>query len=92
MGLSVVARRRVQMIYRSKRIAQQFEMVHRGLVLNMARAEILDRLNAARYSVNDLMAQLIEEEILTRPRDAAAGKSREQIVEGLMELLRTYIG
>ena len=88
--MSVAARRRVQLIYRSKRIAAQFEMIHRGLLLNMQRSEILERVAAARLSVNDLMVRLLEEEVLDRPRDER-GKTHEEIVDGMMKLLQSYL-
>jgi DNA-binding FrmR family transcriptional regulator len=89
--MSLAARRRTQLIYRSKRIAGQFELIHRGLQRNMDRKEILERVSAARYSVCDLLAQLLEEEILDRPHDTE-GKTQDEIVDSMMEILRTYIG
>ena len=89
--MNVAARRRVQLIYRSKRIAGQFDMIHRGLLLNMERAEVLERVVAARHSVNDLMVRLLEEEVLDKPRDDR-GKTQEEIVDGMMRLLQSYLG
>jgi DNA-binding FrmR family transcriptional regulator len=88
--MSLAARRRVQLIYRSKRIAGQFDMIYRGLLLNMQRSEILDRVAAARLSVNDLMVRLLEEEVLDRPRDDR-GKTQAEIVDGMMKLLQSYL-
>lgn len=91
MPMSLVARRRVQVIYRSKRIAGQFQMIYEALLKNVARTEILERVSAARYSVDKMMVLLLEEEVLDRPRDTR-GMSHDEIVDGMMEILKTYIG
>lgn len=89
--MNVAARRKIQLIYRSKRIAGQFEMIHRGLLLNMERSEILERVAAARHSVNDLLARLLEEAVQETPRDER-GKTQEEIVGDMMKLLQSYLG
>lgn len=89
--MNVAKRRKVQLIYRSKRIAGQFEMIHRGLLLNMERSEILERVAAARHSVNDLLARLLEDEVRETPRDDR-GKSQQEIIEGMMKLFQSYLG
>jgi DNA-binding FrmR family transcriptional regulator len=88
--LTPAARRKVQLIYRSKRIASQFEMIHRALQQDADRKEVLERVSDARYSVIDLLAQLLEEEILDRPHEK--GKSKEEIVNEMMAMLKEYVG
>lgn len=88
--LNPAARRKVQLIYRSKRIAGQFEMIHRALKHDVDRKEVLERVSDARYSVIDLLAQLLEEEIFDRPREK--GKSQEEIVNEMMAMLKEYVG
>ena len=90
-AMNVAKRRKVQLIYRSKRIAGQFEMIHRGILLNMERSEILERVAAARESVNDLMVRLLEEEVLGNSRDVR-GQTQQEIVDGVMKLLQSYLG
>lgn len=89
MGADIVARHRLQLIYQSKRIASLFDMIHQGLIRNVDRTEILDRMVAARYSMNKLMAQLLEEEVMGRTDTKS--KSHEEIADSMMQLLKTYI-
>jgi len=88
---TLASRRRTKMIYCSKRIACQFEMIHSALQRNVKRSEVLERLAAARGSVNDLMADLLEEELFDRPPEILA-KSQEEIVENMMQVLESYLG
>lgn len=88
--LTPAARRKVRLIYRSKRIAGQFEMIHRALKQDVDRREVLERVSDARYSVIDLLAQLLEDEIFDRPREK--GKSQEEIVNEMMAMLKEYVG
>lgn len=90
MPMSRVQRRRVQVIYRSKRIALQSQMIYEALLKNVARTEILERVSAARYSVNKMMVLLLEEEVLDQPRDTR-GMTHDEIVDSMMEIAKTYI-
>lgn len=89
MGANIVARRRLQLIYQSKRLAGLFDLIHQGLIRDVDRAEILDRMVAARYCVHKLMAQLLEEEVMERTD--MKGKSQDEIADSMMQLLKSYI-
>jgi DNA-binding FrmR family transcriptional regulator len=87
---TLASRRRAKMIYNSKRIVMQFEMIHSALQRNVQRTEILERVAAARVTLIHLMADLLQEEMFDLPPEVLA-KPREEVVESMMQVLHRYL-
>jgi DNA-binding FrmR family transcriptional regulator len=84
-----LAQKKAQLINRTKKIVGQFELVQRALEENAEPTEVLHRLSAARSWANRLMADLLEEHILTQvaSNPSASGDPEQTIYE----IVRTYL-
>jgi|HubBroStandDraft_1064217.scaffolds.fasta_scaffold11595_2 DNA-binding FrmR family transcriptional regulator len=87
--MSNIARKKTQLINRTKKIVGQFESVLRALEENAERTEVLYRLSAARSWANNLMADLLEDHILNQVASnlPASGDPSDTIYE----IVRTYL-
>jgi len=87
--MSNIARKKTQLINRTKKIVGQFESVLRALEENAERTEVLHRLSAARSWANNLMADLLEDHILNQvvTNLPASGDPSATIYE----IVRTYL-
>ena len=84
-----LARKKAQLINRTKKIVGQFELVQRALEENADRTEVLHRLSAARRWANSLMVDLLEDHILTQV--ASNSRPSGDPEETILEIVRTYL-
>jgi DNA-binding FrmR family transcriptional regulator len=86
--MSHTSREKLDLVNRAKKIIGQLESVVRALDEDASCADVLQRLAAARGGINSLMAELMEDHIRNHmPR----GKSSEDAIEGLVEIVRSYL-
>jgi len=84
-----IAKEKLELVSRSKKIIGQMESVLRGLEEDAHCAEVLQRLAAARGAINGLMGELMEDHIRNHmPRKT---KSSAEAAEDLVEIVRTYL-
>jgi DNA-binding FrmR family transcriptional regulator len=84
-----IAREKLELVSRSKKIIGQLESVLRGLEEDAHCADVLQRLAAARGAINSLMGELMENHIRNHmPRKS---KSSVEAAEDLVEVVRTYL-
>jgi len=84
-----IAKEKLELVSRSKKIIGQMESVLRGLEEDAHCAEVLQRLSAARGAINSLMGELMEDHIRNHmPRKT---KSSAEAAEDLVEIVRTYL-
>ncbi|HTA58243.1 MAG TPA: metal/formaldehyde-sensitive transcriptional repressor [Candidatus Baltobacteraceae bacterium] len=87
--MSHLAKEKLELVSRSKKIIGQMESVLRGLEEDAHCAEVLQRLSAARGAINSLMGELMEDHIRNHmPRKT---KSSAEAAEDLVEIVRTYL-
>ena len=87
--MSHVAKEKLELVSRSKKIIGQMESVLRGLEEDAHCAELLQRLAAARGAINSLMGELMEDHI--RNHMPRKNKSSAEAAEDLVEIVRTYL-
>jgi DNA-binding FrmR family transcriptional regulator len=87
--MSYIAREKLELVSRTKKIIGQLESVLRGLEEDTHCAEVLQRLAAARGAINGLMGELMENHI--RNHMPRKNKSSEEAAEDLVEIVRTYL-
>ena len=87
--MSHLAKEKLELVSRSKKIIGQMESVLRGLEEDAHCAEVLQRLSAARGAINSLMGELMEDHIRNHmPRKT---KSSAEAAEDLVEIVRIYL-
>jgi DNA-binding FrmR family transcriptional regulator len=87
--MSHIAKEKLELVSRTKKIVGQMESVLRGLEEDAHCAEVLQRLSAARGAINSLMGELMEDHIRNHmPRKT---KSSAEAAEDLVEIVRTYL-
>jgi FrmR/RcnR family transcriptional regulator, repressor of rcnA expression len=82
-------REKLDMVTRTKKIIGQLESALRGLNDDEQCADVLQRLAAARGSINSLMGELLEDHI--RNHMPQNSKSAEEAAEDVIEIVRTYL-
>jgi DNA-binding FrmR family transcriptional regulator len=83
------AKEKLDLVTRTKKIIGQLESVLRGLNEDEQCADILQRLAAARGSINSLMGELLEDHVRNHmPRNS---KSAEEAAEDVVEIVRMYL-
>jgi DNA-binding FrmR family transcriptional regulator len=87
--MSHIAREKLDLVNRTKKVIGQLESVLRGLNEDSPCADVLQRLSAARGSINSLMAELMEDHI--RNHMPRRNKSSEEATEDLIEIVRAYL-
>ncbi len=87
--MSHIAREKLDLVTRTKKIIGQLESVHRALEQDEHCAEVLQRLAAARGSINSLMAELMEDHI--RNHMPRKNKVSVDAADDLIEIVRTYL-
>jgi DNA-binding FrmR family transcriptional regulator len=87
--MSHIAKEKLELVSRSKKIIGQMESVLRGLEEDAHCAELLQRLAAARGAINSLMGELMEDHI--RNHMPRKNKSSAEAAEDLVEIVRTYL-
>jgi len=84
-----IAKEKLELVSRTKKIIGQMESVLRGLEEDAHCAEVLQRLSAARGAINSLMGELMEDHIRNHmPRKT---NSSAEAAEDLVEIVRTYL-
>jgi len=87
--MSHLAREKLDLVNRAKKVIGQLESVLRGLNDDDSCAEVLQRLSAARGAINSLMAELMEDHIRNHmPRNS---KSSEEAADDVIQIVRTYL-
>jgi DNA-binding FrmR family transcriptional regulator len=87
--MSHTSREKLDLVNRTKKVIGQLESVLRGLTDDDSCADILQRLSAARGSINSLMAELMEDHIRNHmPRNS---KSSEEAAEDVIQIVRSYL-
>lgn len=87
--MSHLSREKLDLVTRTKKIIGQLESVLRGLNEDDPCSDVLQRLAAARGSINSLMAELMEDHIRNHmPRKT---KTSEEAVEDVIDIVRTYL-
>ena len=86
--MSHTSREKLDLLSRTKKIIGQLESVLRALEEDASCGDVLQRLAAARGSINGLMAELMEDHIRNHmPRN----RSAENATEELIEIVRSYL-
>jgi FrmR/RcnR family transcriptional regulator, repressor of frmRAB operon len=86
--MSHTSREKLDLVNRTKKVIGQLEAILRALNDDEQCADVLQRLSAARGSINSLMAELMEDHIRNHmPRN---DKSSEA-VDDLIGIVRTYL-
>ena len=87
--MSQISREKLDLVNRTKKIIGQLESILRALNDDEQCADVLQRLAAARGSINSLMAELMEDHIRNHmPRNS---KSSGEAVDDLIGIMRTYL-
>ena len=87
--MSQNSREKLDLVTRTKKVIGQLESVLRGLNEDEQCAEVLQRLAAARGSINSLMGELMEDHIRNHmPRNS---KSSEEAADDVIQIIRTYL-
>ena len=87
--MSHLSREKLDLVTRTKKVIGQLESVLRGLNEDEQCANVLQRLAAARGSINSLMGELLEDHIRNHmPRKS---KSSEEAADDVIEIVRTYL-
>jgi len=87
--MSHLAKEKLDLVNRTKKVIGQLESVLRGLNEDEQCADVLQRLAAARGAINSLMGELLEDHIRNHmPRKS---KSSEEAAEDVIEIVRTYL-
>ena len=87
--MSHLSREKLDLVSRTKKVIGQLESVLRGLNEDEQCADILQRLAAARGSINSLMGELLEDHI--RNHMPRTSKSSEEAADDVIEIVRTYL-
>jgi FrmR/RcnR family transcriptional regulator, repressor of rcnA expression len=87
--MSHLSREKLDLVNRTKKIIGQLESVQRGLNEDEQCADVLQRLAAARGSINSLMGELMEDHI--RNHMPKKSKIAQEAAEDVIEIVRTYL-
>jgi FrmR/RcnR family transcriptional regulator, repressor of rcnA expression len=87
--MSHMSREKLDLVNRTKKVIGQLEAILRALNDDEQCADVLQRLAAARGSINSLMGELMEDHIRNHmPRNS---KSSEEAADDLIGIVRTYL-
>jgi len=87
--MSHIAREKLDLVTRTKKIIGQLESVLRALNGDEPCADVLQRLAAARGAINGLMGELLEDHVRNHmPRNS---KSSEEAAKDVIEIIRSYL-
>jgi len=87
--MSHLTREKLDLVTRTRKIVGQVESVERALSDDAPCVDVLQRLAAARGSINSLMAELMEDHI--RHHMPMNTKSSEEAADDLIEIVRSYL-
>jgi DNA-binding FrmR family transcriptional regulator len=83
-------REKLDLITRTRKIRGQLESVERALNEDAPCVDVLQRLAAARGSINSLMAELMEDHILNHMTGKKT-RSSDDAAADLIEIVRSYL-
>ncbi|MFZ0213682.1 MAG: metal/formaldehyde-sensitive transcriptional repressor [Candidatus Acidiferrales bacterium] len=87
--MSHISREKLDLINRTKKVVGQLEAAQRALEEDAHCSDVLQRLAAARGSINSLMGELMEDHIRNHmPRNS---KSSEEAADDVIDIIRTYL-
>jgi DNA-binding FrmR family transcriptional regulator len=87
--MSHTSKEKLELVNRTKKIVGQLEGVLRGLNEDERCADVLQRLAAARGSIDSLMGELLEDHIRNHmPKNS---KSAEEAAEEVIDVVRSYL-
>lgn len=91
--MSHTIREKSKLLGRVRRIRGQVEALERALDAEKGCADVLHQIAAVRGAINGLMAEVLEDHILTHIADPAITNDAErtQGAKELIDVLRTYI-
>ncbi|MFA9441006.1 MAG: metal/formaldehyde-sensitive transcriptional repressor [Rhodocyclaceae bacterium] len=91
--MSHTIRDKSKLLGRVRRIKGQVEALERTLDAEKGCTEVLHQIAAIRGAINGLMAQVLEEHVLTHIADPSIDSDAERLqgADELIEVLRTYI-
>ena len=87
--MSHLSREKLDLVNRTKKVIGQLESVLRALNEDEQCADMLQRLAAARGSINSLMGELMEDHI--RNHMPQNSKSAQEAAEDVIEIVKTYL-
>ena len=87
--MSHLSREKLDLVNRTKKVIGQLESVLRGLNDDERCEDILQRLAAARGSINSLMGELLEDHI--RNHMPQNSKSAAEAAEDLIAIVKSYL-
>jgi DNA-binding FrmR family transcriptional regulator len=79
------------LLARVRRIAGQISAIEKALVADEECNVVLQRITAARGALNGLMAEVLEEHMMTDVLDAKSTSARRKAADELLEVVRTYL-
>ena len=88
--MSHVAREKLDLVTRAKKIRGQLASVERALSADATCADVLQRLAAARGAINSLMAELMEDHVLGHMTGKKTPSSVDAAAD-LIEIVRSYL-
>jgi FrmR/RcnR family transcriptional regulator, repressor of rcnA expression len=89
MKMSHTSKEKLELVNRTKKIVGQLEGVLRSLNEDERCADVLQRLAAARGSIDSLMGELLEDHIRNHmPKNS---KSAEEAAEEVIDVVRSYL-
>jgi FrmR/RcnR family transcriptional regulator, repressor of rcnA expression len=89
MKMSHTSKEKLDLVNRTKKIVGQLEGVLRSLNEDERCADVLQRLAAARGSIDSLMGELLEDHIRNHmPKNS---KSAEEAAEEVIDVVRSYL-
>jgi DNA-binding FrmR family transcriptional regulator len=87
--MSHISREKLDLLNRTKKVVGQVESVQRALEEDAECTDVLQRLAAARGSINSLMRELLEDHIRNHmPRNS---KSSEEAADDVIEIVRAFL-
>jgi DNA-binding FrmR family transcriptional regulator len=88
--MSHQSREKLDLVTRARKVIGQLESVERALQDDAPCVDVLQRLAAARGSINSLMAELMEDHILHHMTGRKA-RSADDAAADLIEIVRSYL-
>ena len=88
--MSALTREQLDLVTRTRKIRGQLESVERALNNDVPCVDVLQRIAAARGSINSLMAELMEDHILNHMTGKKT-RSSDDAAADLIEIVRWYL-
>ena len=89
--MSHTQRNQANLLARVRRLTGQMQALERALLADAACADVLQQLASIRGAVNGLTAELMDGHLREHVLEASDDAARQQAVDELSAILRTYI-